>query len=327
MSVTGRCVEFVISAVAMAAWDLQRCRMCCSCGSLASTPGYNTFEVSYASGQSIRPAGGLLKLTLRKRYVWKQLRTRAITRSLYSPLVESFESAKRKSSNVLNSGEKVSESGSLSDSSPRLGSPQHQEQPESSVSEAEVGDDSSQPGPQDPVAAAYGDGAHAEKLVDMDVKKSSRARARARARSARARPPSMSLSQGLATVGRHAVSQTVGAVGNPVHRAKVPGPIGLMMALAVAVLGLKTAVEKQGALSGTPQKLCEKCDGYGVRPCHVCKGLGTLTWEGKLLHTDPCPLCFGRCVKKCSSCGGVKIKRGPPPALLQPQLNVGSNSK
>lgn len=55
----------------------------------------------------------------------------------------------------------------------------------------------------------------------MDVKKSSRARARAR--SARARPPSMSLSQGLATVGRHAVSQTVGAVGNPVHRAKVPG--------------------------------------------------------------------------------------------------------
>lgn len=79
--------------------------------------------------------------------------------------MESFESAKRKSSNVLNSGEKVSESGSLSDSSPRLGSPQHQEQPESSVSEAEVGDDSSQPGPQDPVAAAYGDGAHAEKLV------------------------------------------------------------------------------------------------------------------------------------------------------------------
>ena len=46
------------------------------------------------------------------------------------------------------------------------------------------------------------------------------------------------------------------------------------------------------------QKICEKCDGYGVQQCHVCQGRGVHTWEGKLLHTDPCPLCFGRCVEK-----------------------------
>jgi hypothetical protein len=31
------------------------------------------------------------------------------------------------------------------------------------------------------------------------------------------------------------------------------GPIGFVMAFAVAVLGVKTAVEKQGLLPGTPQ--------------------------------------------------------------------------
>lgn len=46
------------------------------------------------------------------------------------------------------------------------------------------------------------------------------------------------------------------------------------------------------------QKVCEKCDGYGVQQCHVCQGRGVLTWEGKLRHTDPCPLCFGSCLKK-----------------------------
>lgn len=46
--------------------------------------------------------------------------------------------------------------------------------------------------------------------------------ARGRAR-ARARPPSMSLSQGFSSVGSRAVSHTVGAVGHPLNRSKVPG--------------------------------------------------------------------------------------------------------
>lgn len=46
------------------------------------------------------------------------------------------------------------------------------------------------------------------------------------------------------------------------------------------------------------QKVCEKCEGYGVQQCHVCQGRGVLTWEGKLRHTDPCPLCFGSCLKR-----------------------------
>ncbi|KAG0600123.1 hypothetical protein M758_11G009000 [Ceratodon purpureus] len=286
--------------MAAAVWDLQRCTFCCSCGSLASTAGCSRVELSGVAGQSLRsgfPVGGLLKLSLRRRFVGKQLRNGAVTRSLYSPLVESFENAKRNSSNNLNSENNLNDSGAWRTSSPTDTPTEDQEQAGPVVNEAEGGDDSNQSTPQDPSTAAYGDGAHAEKLADIghdiDVKKGARGRARARAR-----PPSMSLSQGFSSVGRRAVSHTVGAVGHPL-RSKVPGPIGFVMAFAVAVLGVKTAVEKQGLLPGTPQKICEKCDGYGVQQCHVCKGRGVLTWEGKLLHkNDPCPLCFGRCVKK-----------------------------
>jgi hypothetical protein len=52
----------------------------------------------------------------------------------------------------------------------------------------------------------------------VDMKKGARGRARARAR-----PPSMSLSQGFSSVGRRAVSHTVGAVGHPLSNSKVPG--------------------------------------------------------------------------------------------------------
>ncbi len=46
------------------------------------------------------------------------------------------------------------------------------------------------------------------------------------------------------------------------------------------------------------QKVCTKCDGYGVQQCHVCEGQGKLIWEGKLRRMDPCPLCFGSCLEK-----------------------------
>lgn len=265
---------------------------CCSYGASTLTPG-----CSLISGRqrlrSASPAGGLLKITLRKQRDKKHLRNRAVTRSLYSPLVESFESSKRRSNSEA-------ESSSLS----------KDKRTEAKVDEE---NDEIESAPEDPLtAAASGDGAHAEKLADIDVKKGARGRPRARAR-----PPSMSLSQGFSSVGRRAISHSVGAVGRPLNSTKVPGPIGFVMALAVAVIGVKTAVEKQGLLPGTPQKICEKCEGYGVQQCHVCQGRGVLVWEGKLRHTDPCPLCFGRCVKKCPDCGGMKIRKGLPSALTQ----------
>lgn len=54
--------------------------------------------------------------------------------------------------------------------------------------------------------------------TDIDVKKGARGRPRARAR-----PPSMSLSQGFSSVGRRAISHSVGAVGRPLNSTKVPG--------------------------------------------------------------------------------------------------------
>lgn len=69
--------------MAAAVWDLQRCALCCSYGSLASTPGCSRFELSGVAGQSLRsafPVGGLPKLTLRKCRGGKRLGTRAVTR-------------------------------------------------------------------------------------------------------------------------------------------------------------------------------------------------------------------------------------------------------
>ena len=86
-------------------------------------------------------------------------------RSLYSPLVESFENAKRNSSNNLNSENNLNDSGAWRTSSPTDTPTEDQEQAGPVVNEAEGGDDSNQSTPQDPSTAAYGDGAHAEKLA------------------------------------------------------------------------------------------------------------------------------------------------------------------
>jgi len=223
-----------------------------------------------------------------------------ITRSLYSSLVENFVSAERSTSYDLNITVRK-----LDDS--RASPSQQQEQSGADANEVE---------------GKYRDGGHAEKLADIgydniDMK-----------RSARARPPSMSISQGFSSHVRRSMSHSVGgAVGHPLNNmAKLPGPIGFAMALAVAALGLKTAVAKQGFLPGSPQKVCEKCEGYGVQQCHVCQGRGVLNWEGKLRRTDPCPLCFGSCLKKCSNCGGAKMKKGIPPAMVSKlQLKAGAN--
>jgi len=49
---------------------------------------------------------------------------------------------------------------------------------------------------------------------------------------------------------------------------------------------------------------CKVCQGYGVQRCKLCSGRGTIDWEGKMAHREPCPMCLGRRLHKCSACGG-----------------------
>ncbi|KAG0564871.1 hypothetical protein KC19_8G146600 [Ceratodon purpureus] len=315
-------VQVAGSGVAMAAlvWDLQRCT-CCRCGSLASTPGCSSFEpleVAFPGGglQRIssrkRQSRGMQKFSSRKRHSrGMQLMSPVVTRSLYSPLVESLAGTQRSLSPDMNSFSKSKDAGAWNTSLLTTTSTEHYEQSGAVTFQVEDEGKNSLLAPQDPLP-------HGEKLSDIGHDIDMR-------RSMRARPPSMSLSQGFSSSGRRSETHTVGAVGYPVNTTRLPRPIGFAMAFVVAALGLKTAAEKQGFLPSTPQKVCEKCDGYGVQLCHVCQGRGVLTWEGKLRHTDPCPLCFGNCLKKCSSCGGVKIKKGVPPAVVTKL--AGSNRK
>lgn len=82
-------------------------------------------------------------------------------RSLYSPLVESFGTAKRKSSSDVNSENDLNDSGAWSTSSPT----DIPIQTEAGINEVDEGNNNIQSAPQDPLTAAYGDGAHAEKLA------------------------------------------------------------------------------------------------------------------------------------------------------------------
>jgi DnaJ-class molecular chaperone len=92
------------------------------------------------------------------------------------------------------------------------------------------------------------------------------------------------------------------------------GPAGLMMGLAVAGLGIATAIHK--AAETQPQvKLCTRCDGYGVECCDVCGGKGQISWEGKAHRTNPCPRCFGARLKKCPRCDGWRVKKDSTPVL------------
>lgn len=49
---------------------------------------------------------------------------------------------------------------------------------------------------------------------------------------------------------------------------------------------------------------CTSCQGYGVQRCKLCSGKGTIDWEGKMAHREPCPMCLGRRLIKCTICGG-----------------------
>jgi len=77
---------------------------------------------------------------------------------LYSPLVESFGTAQRKSSSEVNSESDLNDSGAWSTSSPTHTSTH---QTEAGVNEVDEGNVSIESAPQDPLTAAYGDGTNA----------------------------------------------------------------------------------------------------------------------------------------------------------------------
>ena len=52
---------------------------------------------------------------------------------------------------------------------------------------------------------------------------------------------------------------------------------------------------------------CRTCHGYGVQRCKLCSGKGTIEWEGKMAHREPCPMCLGRRMNSCTCCGGGPI--------------------
>ncbi|KAH7428861.1 hypothetical protein KP509_09G020300 [Ceratopteris richardii] len=85
------------------------------------------------------------------------------------------------------------------------------------------------------------------------------------------------------------------------------------------VLGFMAVLQKGGLLGNgsAPTTICTGCNGYGRRICHLCKGSGTISWEGKLKRTDVCPSCLGNLVKKCSDCGGYRMRTDDPPFLQQ----------
>ena len=40
------------------------------------------------------------------------------------------------------------------------------------------------------------------------------------------------------------------------------------------------------------------------RRCKLCAGQGKISWEGKMAHNEPCPMCLGRRWTRCACCGG-----------------------
>ncbi|CAK9256235.1 unnamed protein product [Sphagnum jensenii] len=328
-------------------WDGQGCRNCCSYSTLVST-SCNSNEFSGLSVYSCHKLGSSfvagdlenfrkVKSQLKHGQRHPRHSRKPEMRALYSPLVESFKSVRLSSHQLLEAAtreDNMLESAISTSLAPlpdtflmeqttTRAAPNDEEEggrqqqcPSSHLLTDKQKQDIT-PMPQDPVASSSGDYDSGSNFSDLGYDVYAK-------RSARARPPSMSLSQSF-TVGGQGVTRTVGAVGWPwtsATRIKGAGPLGVITAVAVAILGLATAVVRNGVLAGTPQKACPKCDGYGVQQCHVCEGQGKLIWEGKLQRMDPCPLCFGSCLKKCRLCGGTKMKRGIPPNLqTQPAQN------
>lgn len=132
-------------------------------------------------------------------------------------------------------------------------------------------------------------------------------------RNSRVGNPSLSLSQSFDV--QTSSGYIIGATGPPATLSKpFAGGAGLYMALVFALLGITTAGASLLGMNSS-QEECTKCSGYGVERCHLCQSTGTLKCELDTVHYITCPLCFGSLTKKCSSCDGVRMRKGVPPFL------------
>lgn len=95
-----------------------------------------------------------------------------------------------------------------------------------------------------------------------------------------------------ATTGRHASGW------------RITGGLSSLLLVAVPIIAAFIAAMRARLKA---VKECTACRGYGVQRCRLCGGKGTIDWEGKLAHREPCPMCLGRRLVKCDHCGGSPL--------------------
>lgn len=77
--------------------------------------------------------------------------------------------------------------------------------------------------------------------------------------------------------------------------------------ITLAAAGVYTGSAIIGALRDwtiTQSRSCKVCRGYSIQRCDLCGSAGSISWEGKWGHVEPCPKCVGKRYIRCTSCGG-----------------------
>ncbi|KAK9813179.1 hypothetical protein WJX72_010182 [[Myrmecia] bisecta] len=82
---------------------------------------------------------------------------------------------------------------------------------------------------------------------------------------------------------------------------KPNGPASLVLIL-FTLLGAVAAALRQRMVQTVRE--CATCHGFGIQRCSLCSGSGTVGWEGKWSHKEPCPMCLGKRFVRCPDCGG-----------------------
>lgn len=113
--------------------------------------------------------------------------------------------------------------------------------------------------------------------------------------------PTASLSRVIySTVQPTRIARTAGA-GSGRHGSPIASIIPSILVLALTV-GTAAVAAMRAKLRAVRE--CKTCHGYGVQRCKLCSGKGTIEWEGKMAHREPCPMCLGRRMNPCTCCGG-----------------------
>lgn len=97
---------------------------------------------------------------------------------------------------------------------------------------------------------------------------------------------------------RNAVASTTSSSGGR------SGPLSSISSLMIIALAVTTTTAAAVRARLRSVRECQSCRGYGVERCKLCIGKGTIEWEGKMAHKEPCPMCLGRRLNRCSCCGG-----------------------